>query len=140
MDRSTVQAWLDRYVGAWKSYDADAIAALFAPDATYRYHPYDPDDEAVRGARRDRRGTGSTNRDDAGDLRQPLRAVRGRGRPGRRGRLEPLLHGRVEGEARPRVYRNVYLLAFDGDGRCTSFTEFFMQTPGASRPADARLS
>ena len=32
MDRSTLQAWLDRYVAAWKSYDADEIAALFADD------------------------------------------------------------------------------------------------------------
>ena len=43
MDRSAVQAWLDRYVEAWKSYDQAAIEALFAPDATYRYHPYDKD-------------------------------------------------------------------------------------------------
>ena len=30
-----------------------------------------------------------------------------------------------------RVYDNVFLLVFDGDGRCTSFTEYFMTEPGA---------
>ena len=34
MDRSAVQAWLDDYVAAWKTYDQAAIEALFADDAT----------------------------------------------------------------------------------------------------------
>jgi ketosteroid isomerase-like protein len=37
--RDDVQQWLDRYVEAWRSYDADAIGELFAEDATYKYHP-----------------------------------------------------------------------------------------------------
>ena len=41
MDRAAVQDWLDRYVAAWQSYDRAAIGDLFAPDATYRYHPHD---------------------------------------------------------------------------------------------------
>jgi ketosteroid isomerase-like protein len=41
VDRAIAQAWLDRYVAAWLSYDADDIAALFAEDIVYRYHPYD---------------------------------------------------------------------------------------------------
>ena len=49
MDRSTAQAGLDAYVEAWKSYDRAAVEALFAEDATYRYHPYDPDNETLRG-------------------------------------------------------------------------------------------
>ena len=40
------QDWLDRYVAAWKSYDAQAIGALFSADATYRYHP---EDDPVKG-------------------------------------------------------------------------------------------
>ena len=40
------QAWLDRYVAAWRSYDPAAIGDLFSEDATYRYHP---EDEPVRG-------------------------------------------------------------------------------------------
>src|SRR5690348_12627600 len=41
MDRATAQAWLDDYVAAWRSHDRDAIAALFAEDVSYRYHPAD---------------------------------------------------------------------------------------------------
>ena len=41
MDREGAQAWLDRYVAAWRSYDRDEIADLFSADVAYRYHPYD---------------------------------------------------------------------------------------------------
>ena len=47
MTREAVQDWLDRYVDAWRSYDAEAIGELFAEDATYAYHPYDA--EPVKG-------------------------------------------------------------------------------------------
>ena len=52
LDRSAFQAWLDRYVAAWKSYDPTAIGDLFSDDAKYRYHP---EDEPVVGRARDRR-------------------------------------------------------------------------------------
>ena len=45
MTRDGVQAWLDAYVAAWRSYEG--IAELFTDDAEYRYHPYD---EPLRGA------------------------------------------------------------------------------------------
>ena len=41
MEREDVARWLDAYVEAWKSYDREAIAALFSDDVEYRYHPYD---------------------------------------------------------------------------------------------------
>ena len=41
LSRDTVQHWLDDYVAAWRSYDAEAIRALFAPQATYAYEPWD---------------------------------------------------------------------------------------------------
>ena len=47
MTRDEVQQWLDRYVDAWRSYDADAIGELFSADAVYAYHPYDR--EPLRG-------------------------------------------------------------------------------------------
>lgn len=49
MNHDDVQAWIDAYVGAWRTYDPDAIGALFAPDATYAYHPYDESGEILRG-------------------------------------------------------------------------------------------
>ena len=47
MTHDEVQQWLDRYVDAWRSYDADAIGELFSDDASYAYHPYDA--EPLRG-------------------------------------------------------------------------------------------
>ena len=41
LSRETVQHWLDDYVAAWRSYDPEAIRALFAPQVTYAYHPWD---------------------------------------------------------------------------------------------------
>ena len=42
-----VQAWLDAYVAAWRSYERDAIVTLFTDDVSYRYLPFD---EPLRGA------------------------------------------------------------------------------------------
>ena len=39
MDHAGAQTWLDSYVAAWLSYDADEIRALFTEDIAYRYHP-----------------------------------------------------------------------------------------------------
>jgi hypothetical protein len=44
-----VQAWLDAYVAAWRSYERGAIVALFTDDVSYAYHPYD---KPLRGAQR----------------------------------------------------------------------------------------
>src|SRR4029077_20876660 len=40
VDRSTVPAWLDRYVDALKPNEAGPIAALFPDDATYGFAPF----------------------------------------------------------------------------------------------------
>src|SRR5436189_166561 len=40
MDRADIARWLAAYVDAWKSYDREAIGALFTDDVKYRYHPY----------------------------------------------------------------------------------------------------
>ncbi len=133
MTRDDVQAWLDRYVAAWRSYDPVQIGALFADAAEYRYHPWD---EPVRG--RDAVVRSWTEPDGGASERDA---------PGTYdGAYEPWM---VEG---PRAvatgistywtdatrttvsstYRNVFLLAFDGEGRCTAFTEWFMQVPPQS--------
>jgi SnoaL-like domain len=40
MRREDVQVWLDRYIAAWQSYEASAIAELFSEDCEYRYQPW----------------------------------------------------------------------------------------------------
>ena len=49
MTPQRLDRWLEAYVSAWKSYDPHAIGELFADDAEYRYHPWDENEEVVRG-------------------------------------------------------------------------------------------
>jgi ketosteroid isomerase-like protein len=127
MDRSGVQDWLDRYSAAWLSYDEDDIRALFAPDARYRYHPYDPEAETVVGAEGIVKDW-VDNRDEAGtyDSHYEPYAVDG-------DRAVAIGWSRYYEDAAnsklSREFRNAYLLEFDAEGRCTDFTEFFMETP-----------
>src|SRR5262245_54549395 len=130
MDRIAVQAWLDRYVGAWKSYDADEIASLFAADATYTYHPYDTGDDIVRG--RDAIVENwLDNRDDTDtyDAHYEPFAVDG-DRAVAIGRS--VYYSDASKSTRTQVFDNCYLLRFDGDGRCVEFTEYFMKEPELS--------
>jgi len=39
---SRAAAWLDAYAAAWRAGDAEAAAALFAPDAAYTSDPFGP--------------------------------------------------------------------------------------------------
>ncbi|MGQ0848992.1 MAG: hypothetical protein ACT4OP_07730 [Actinomycetota bacterium] len=41
MTEADAQAWLDRYIDAWRTYDRGSILALFAGNASYAYHPWD---------------------------------------------------------------------------------------------------
>ena len=133
MDRSTVEAWLDRYVEAWKSYDRAAIADLFSADAVYRFHPYDDGGDVVHGRDAIVRSWIEPDGDQSG-----------RDEPGTYdAQYEPYA---VDGdrvvavgwsnywtdESRSnleRVYDNVFLMRFDTDGRCAEFTELFMKRP-----------
>jgi ketosteroid isomerase-like protein len=131
LDRPAFQAWLDRYVAAWKSYDPAAIGDLFAEDAEYRYHPQD---EPLRG--RDAIVADWLREADESGTYDA--------------RYEPLaIDGEVhvasgwsryfdsEGTQRD-GYSNIYLCRFDDDARCTSFTEWWIQDRVyARRAADA---
>ena len=135
MDRSAAQAWLDAYVEAWKTYDRGQIEALFAEDVTYRYHPFDPDDEVLRG--RDAVVNGwldpdgnASSRDAEGtyDARYEAYAVDGN----RVVAVGTSTYYADATRAKPdRVYNNVFLIEFDDAGRCRDFTEYFMKQPDA---------
>jgi hypothetical protein len=134
MDRSGVQAWLDRYSAAWLSYDEQSIRALFGPEARYRYHPYDPAAETVSGADAIvANWVDPQNRDAAGtyDSHYEPYAVDG-------DRAVAIGWSRYYEDASKaklvREYHNAYLLRFDAEGRCVEFTEFFMQTPDRLLP------
>jgi ketosteroid isomerase-like protein len=136
VDRQSLQTWLDRYVDAWKSYDPEAIGSLFAEGATYRYHPYDPDDETVRGREAIVRdwvepdGNAST-RDQPGtyDAHYEPYAIDGDRAVafGTSSYWTDASRSTLE-----RIYYNVFLMRFDADGRCTEFTEYFLKGPDAA--------
>jgi len=125
VDEAQVAAWLAAYVAAWKTYDREAIAALYAEDAECRYHPYD---EPIRGREaivESWFGTGETapSPDPEGTYDASYRTV------AIDGDLAVAV-GVTSYTDPPAVYDNCYVIRFDSDGRCREFTEWFMQRPG----------
>jgi ketosteroid isomerase-like protein len=125
MTRDDVQAWLDRYVAAWRSYDPAAIGDLFSADATYAYHPYDPAGEILRG-REAIVADWLANRDDPASWEATYEpyAVDG-DRAVAIGRSSYV----ASADAPARTYWNNWLLRFDDEGRCREYIEYFMTEP-----------
>jgi hypothetical protein len=112
-----VQAWLDAYLAAWRSYDDAAIRALFSDDAHYAYHPYD--EPLV--------GPDAIVKSWLGDRDEP-RTWTASYRPA-------LIDGSLaiaKGETRYAsgdVFSNLFELEFDADGSCSSFVEWYLHHP-----------
>ncbi len=142
MTPEDVQAWLDRYVEAWLSYDPGTIGDLFSEDVVYRFQPWHEGDRVVRG-------------------RAPLVAewlkpelfddpasVEARYRPYAVDGDRAVAVGwsrylEAPGGAVREAYDNCYLLRFGADGRCAEFTEFWVKRPAeaeAEGGADAGSS
>ena len=127
MTHDDVQHWLERYVAAWTTYDADAIGDLFSDEASYRYQPYsDPvigRDAIVASWLKDKDGPGSFEAHyDAWAVEDDLATGIGESRY-----LNP------DGSFRT-LYHNVFLLRFDGHGTCTEFVEYFTELPERLHP------
>lgn len=119
MDEATFQRWLDDYVAAWRTYDRDAIGALWSDDAAYRYHPWD---EPVSG--RDAIVADWLEEPDVGG------SWSAEYRPwvlqGDRGvALGVSRYLASDGSTLERQYHNVFLCVFDEDDRCREFTEIY---------------
>jgi SnoaL-like domain len=122
MDRETLQAWLDKYVEAWRSYEPAQIRDLFSEDALYFYSPWD-EDSALRGREAivadwlrepDARGSWEAHYEPVA-VEGNVCVAQGRTRY-----LTP--DGSVT-----RQFANIFVLRFDEEGRCTRFTEWFMK-------------
>jgi uncharacterized protein (TIGR02246 family) len=117
MDRATVEQWVAGYERAWRAPGTDALADLFAPDATYLMSPW---------------ATPAVGRDAIAELWEAERV----------GPDEVFtLAGEVvavdddAGSAVVRLavdygdpvtsrWRDLWVLRFDGEGRCTAFEEW----------------
>lgn len=125
MIHADVQAWLDRYVAAWRSNDAGLIADLFTEDAVYGYRPYDTPDSTVRG--RDAivaSWLDDTDEPDAWEARYEPYAV-----DGDRAVAIGWSRYRATADEPERTFHNAYLLRFAPDGRCAEFREYYMEEP-----------
>lgn len=122
MTRDDVNRWLERYVAAWRSYERAEIEALFSADARYRYHPWD---EPLVGAAAIAESW-LEDQDDPARWDATYECYAADGDAAVATGSSTYLDG---SGAVDEIYDNVYLLRFDGDGRCAEFTEWFMQRP-----------
>lgn len=126
MTRDDVQHWLDRYIAAWRSYDAAEIGDLFSEDSEYRYHPWDEPirgrEEIVRAWVAPEGNESLRDEPDTWDARYEPFVVQG-------GRAVAVGWSRyfAQGDTPEKLYHNVYLLEFDGGGLCRSFTEYYIE-------------
>jgi hypothetical protein len=127
MTHDDVQHWLDRYVAALDSYDAEAIGALFADEAEYRYQPWA---EPVVG--RDAIVASWTeDKDAAGSwaAHYDVWAFDGE----RASAIGESRYLNSDGSFKT-LFHNHFALRFDGHGRCVEFVEYYMELPEKLRP------
>ena len=122
VDLQAVGDWLDRYVAAWRSYDRADIEALFSKDAVYFAQPFT---KALRG-KAAIADAWLDDRDEPGSWSAEYRAIAALGDVGV-GMGTSTYTG--EAGAPDRVYHNVFVLTFDGSGRCLQYREWYMLQP-----------
>jgi hypothetical protein len=110
-----VRSWTERYIGAWRSNDADDITALFTPDAVYRTGPFDAPrrghDAIMRGWLDDKDEPGSWTFTYDILTTDPIGVV----------------EGRTVYTDPDREYANIWLIDLDDTGAAArTFTEYYM--------------
>jgi hypothetical protein len=119
VDQTGFQRWLDAYIDAWRTYDEEAIGALFTDDAEYRWYPWE---KPARGREAIAAGW-LADRDEPGSWTAEYHpwAIDGdRGVAVGVSRYFGADRATVE-----REYHNVFLCRFDDEGRCRAFTEIY---------------
>lgn len=122
MNHAGVQAWLDRYVEAWRANDRATIEALFTDDAVYGYRPWDSEQSTVRGSAAIADSwLSEPDAPDSWDAHYEPYAVED-------DRAVALGWSRyaATGDEPERTYHNAYVLRFAPDGRCSEFHEYYM--------------
>ena len=121
----TVEDWIEAYRRAWEERDADAAAALFTSDATYRANIFEQPHQGRDGVRAYWESVTSTQTE-----------VRVRmGRPfveGDRVAVEFWANMKVEGD--DVTLPGCLLLDFDAAGQCRRLREYWHFEPGHAEP------
>lgn len=128
MGREQHTAWLEGYESAWRTEGTDALARLFAPEASYRTAPFEPPFRGL-GQIAEMWEAEREGPDEVFTLATEIVAVE-----------EDT--GVVRVEARydgppPRCYRDLWIVRLDAAGLCTHFEEWPFWpagTPGTFTP------
>ena len=121
MTHAELQAWLDRYIAAWRANEREPIEALFTEDAVYRYNPY-RDDVALRGHAAIVEGwLEELDAPDSWDAHYEPFVIEGE-----RAVATGWSRYIATADTPARTFHNVFLLRFE-NGRCREFTELFME-------------
>ncbi len=133
MDRDGVARWLSDYIEAWKSYDPEAIGALFSDDVRYRYHPHDEPVVGRQAVVESWLGEGdhedASARDDEGTYDATYEPVAVDGDVAVA--TGSSTYTKEPGGPVDIIYDNCFVMRFDVNGRCREFTEWFMKRPDA---------
>jgi SnoaL-like domain len=120
MDSSDYEAWVARYVGAWRSNDPDDIGGLFSDDATYSTtafaEPWQGRDEIV--------AEWLARKDEPADWTFRYEVMGAIGDIG-------LVRGVTDYPKDEEEYHNLWEISLDSSGRCTRFLEWWMLKPTA---------
>lgn len=131
MERPDVDRWLEAYVEAWKSYDRDQITALFSEEVSYRYHPYDDPITGREAVAQSWLGEGehedASTRDEEGTYEGTYGTVAVDGDVAVATGTSS--YSEEPGGPVTRVFDNCFVMRFDPKGRCSEFTEWFIERP-----------
>ena len=115
MDSARVADWIAAYEQAWRTAGTGALAAIFTSDASYSQGPYEPVQAGLLAIEQmweaEREGA-----DEAFTMTSEIIAVDGQ-----------VAVARVNvryGEPVRQEYRDLWVMSFADDGRCTAFEEW----------------
>ena len=114
--RDFISSWMEKYQAAWTSNAPEDIRALFTPYALYEKRPHDP--EPWRGQDGIVQGWLAAH-DEPADWTFTWELL------GCDGRTAFVQGVTTYSGGRP-TYDNLWVITFDGSGRASSFTEWFM--------------
>lgn len=119
IDRASVQAWLDKYIEAWRTYDRQQIADLFAENAVYHHDPFDEGDqgrEAIIAEWLD-------NPDKPGSWKAEYHPI---AVDGDTAVVQGQTHYFNDDGSIRQMFGNLFVIRFDDAGKCVEFTEWYM--------------
>jgi ketosteroid isomerase-like protein len=121
MNRGDLEGWIQAYERAWRTAGTEPLADLFAPDAIYLTGPFQEPVVGLEAIARmweaEREGP-----DEEFEMASDPVAVEGAAGV-----------ARIEvryGPPRPQVYRDLWIVTLDEDGRCVRFEEWPFWPPG----------